>query len=111
MSNTNITTVANTGDRIKVTSAILVVMAGIFAYSYFADMSIYARVGIFVGSLAVAGILIWISDSGQRGIAFAKGAYNEMKRVVCLAAKKLFRWQALSLPCLRYGNLSTADCR
>lgn len=91
MSNTNITTVANTGDRIKVTLAILVVAAGIFAYSYFADMSIYARVGIFVGSLAVAGILIWISDLGQRGIAFAKGAYNEMKRVVWPGRKEVIQ--------------------
>ncbi len=82
MSNTNVTTVANTGDRIKVTLAILVVAIGIFAYSFFSDLNIYARVGIFVGSLALAGILVWLSDLGKRTLAFASGSYNELKRVV-----------------------------
>ena len=82
MSNTNITTVANTGDRIKVTLAILIVAIGIFAYSYFSDMNIYARVGIFVGSLALAGILVWLSDLGKRTLAFASGSYSELKRVI-----------------------------
>jgi preprotein translocase subunit SecE len=30
----------------------------------------------------VAGILVWLSDLGKRTLAFAKGSYNEMKRVV-----------------------------
>ena len=75
MSNTNITTVSNTGDKIKITLAVLILAIGIFAYSYFSDLASYARVGIFVGSLVLAAILVWLSDLGKRGLAFATGSY------------------------------------
>lgn len=91
MSNTNITTVSNTGDKIKITLAVLILAIGIFAYSYFSDLATYARVGIFVGSLVVAAILVWLSDLGKRGLGFATGSYNEMKRVVWPSRKEVIQ--------------------
>lgn len=91
MSNTNITTVSNTGDKIKITLAVLILAIGIFAYSYFSDLASYARVGIFVGSLVLAAILVWLSDLGKRGLAFATGSYNEMKRVVWPSRKEVIQ--------------------
>ena len=37
---------------------------------------------MFIGGLAVATLLLWLSDSGKRILGFATGSYNEMKRVV-----------------------------
>lgn len=83
MSNkSQVETVTSQADKIKLTLSVLVLIAGIFAYSFFSDLNIYARVGMFVGGLAVAILLLWLSDSGKRILGFASGSYNEMKRVV-----------------------------
>jgi preprotein translocase subunit SecE len=41
-----------------------------------------ARVGVFVGSLVVAGIIAWFSEPGRRTLSFGRDSYNEVKRVV-----------------------------
>lgn len=91
MSTTNVQTVANQGDRLKITLAIVAIVAGIFGYSYFAEMNIFARIAIFVGGLALAAILVWFTDWGKRSIDFARGAYNEMKRVVWPTRKEVIQ--------------------
>ena len=83
MSNkSQVETITSSADKVKITLAVIVLIAGIFAYSFFSDLNIYARVGMFIGGLAVATLLLWLSDSGKRIIGFATGSYNEMKRVV-----------------------------
>ena len=83
MSNkSQVETITSSADKVKITLAVIVLIAGIFAYSFFSDLNIYARVGMFIGGLAVATLLLWLSDSGKRILGFATGSYNEMKRVV-----------------------------
>lgn len=82
MSNSSVETVTTPSDKYKIVLAVVIIAAGIFAYSYFSDMNIYARVGMFVGGLVVAALIFWFSESGRRSVDFATGAYSELKRVV-----------------------------
>lgn len=82
MSNSSVETVTTQSDKYKIVLAVVIIAIGIFAYSYFSDMNIYARVGMFVGSLVVAALIFWFSESGRRSVDFATGAYSELKRVV-----------------------------
>lgn len=82
MSNSSVETVTTPSDKYKIVLAVVIIAVGIFAYSYFSDMNIYARVGMFVGSLVVAALIFWFSESGRRSVDFATGAYSELKRVV-----------------------------
>ena len=81
MSNTNVQTANRGVERFKLSLAVVVVLAGIIAYSYFEYQPIYLRVGFFVVSLIVAAVIAWSSDAGKRFIGFARGSYNEVRRV------------------------------
>jgi preprotein translocase subunit SecE len=82
MSNSNVETVTSTVDRIKLGVAVLVIVAGIVGYSMLEGQPTIARVGVFVGSLVVAGIIAWFSEPGRRTLSFGRDSYNEVKRVV-----------------------------
>ena len=83
MSNTSIETVTSVTDKFKLGLAVLVIIAGIVGFSVLeAKLPMVARVAIFVGSLALAALIAWMSEPGRRTIAFAHESYNEVKRVV-----------------------------
>lgn len=83
MSNTSIETVTSVTDKLKLGLAVLVIIAGIVGFSVFeSKLPMVARVAIFVGSLALAAVIAWMSEPGRRTIAFAHESYNEVKRVV-----------------------------
>lgn len=82
MSNSSVETVTTPSEKYKTVLAVVIIAAGIFAYSYFSSMNIYARVGMFVGSLVVAALIFWFSEAGRRTVDFATGSYSELKRVI-----------------------------
>lgn len=82
MSHQNVETVNRGTDRIKLGLAVLVVAAGIVAYSVLVDQPIYVRVGAFIAGLVVAAVIVWFSDTGRRTVAFGRESYNETRRVV-----------------------------
>ncbi|NYT83800.1 preprotein translocase subunit SecE [Alcaligenaceae bacterium] len=82
MSNSNVETVTSSTDRIKLGLAVLVIVAGIVAYSVLEGQPAIVRVGAFVGSLVVAAIIAWFSEPGRRTLSFGRDSYNEVKRVV-----------------------------
>jgi preprotein translocase subunit SecE len=83
MSNTSIVNVTSGIDKLKLGLAVLVIIAGIVGFSVFeSKLPMVARVAIFVGSLALAALIAWMSEPGRRTIAFAHESYNEVKRVV-----------------------------
>ena len=82
MSNTNVETVNSTLDKIKLTLAVLVIAAGIVAFSVFADQPAVVRVAIFIASLIIAAIIAWSSEPGRRTISFGRDSFAELKRVV-----------------------------
>lgn len=89
MSNSSqVETVSKSGDKVKVILAVVILIAGIFAYSFFTDYNIYARLGMFIVGLVVAIAIAATSDSGKRAFGFASGSYTEMKRVVWPSRKE-----------------------
>ncbi|MYZ41441.1 preprotein translocase subunit SecE [Schauerella aestuarii] len=81
MSNTSVETVTSTADKLKLALAVLVIIAGIVAFSMLSAQPMAARVGVFIGSLIVAALLAWISEPGRRTLSFGQESYNEVKRV------------------------------
>ena len=83
MSNTAIENVTSTADRLKLGLSVLVVLAGIIAFSALESrIPAVARVAIFIASLIVAALIVWFTEPGRRTVAFAQESYNEVRRVV-----------------------------
>ena len=83
MSNTAIENVTSTADRLKLGLSVLVVLAGIIAYSALESrIPAVARVAIFIASLILAAVIVWFTEPGRRTVAFAHESYNEVRRVV-----------------------------
>src|SRR5690606_17220236 len=95
MSNTNVETVSSTVDRIKLALAVLVIIAGIVAFSVLEDQPTVARVGIFIGSVVVAALIAWFSEPGRRSLGYARDSYNECKRVVWPTCKETTEMSAI----------------
>lgn len=95
MSNTNVETVSSTVDRIKLALAVLVIIAGIVAFSVLDDQPTVARVGIFIGSVIVAALIAWFSEPGRRSLGYARDSYNEVKRVVWPTRKEATQMTAI----------------
>src|SRR5690606_16851910 len=82
MSNSNVETVSSTADRLKLGLAILVIIAGVVGYSMLEGHAAVLRIGVFLASVIVAGVIAWASEPGKRSLSFGRDAYNEVKRVV-----------------------------
>jgi preprotein translocase subunit SecE len=82
MSNTNVETVTSIVDRIKLTLAVLVIIAGIVAFSVLDDQPTVVRVALFLASLIIAAVIAWMSEPGRRTISFGRDSYGELKRVI-----------------------------
>ncbi|CAM5783987.1 preprotein translocase subunit SecE [Castellaniella caeni] len=95
MSHQNVETVNKTADRLKLGLAVLVLVAGIVAYSVLADQSVYLRVGVFIAGLVVAALIVWFSDTGRRTVAFGRESYNETRRVVWPSRPETTRMTAI----------------
>ncbi|AEP37304.1 preprotein translocase subunit SecE [Taylorella asinigenitalis] len=89
--NNQIETVAQPGDKAKLAIAVLCLIAGIFAYSYFTEYPLIARIGMFVGGAIIALVLFLSSFKGKSTIAFARESYNELKRVTWPSRKETFQ--------------------
>lgn len=83
MSNTNVETVASTADRLKLVLAVLVIVAGIVAFSVLeTQLAAPVRVAIFIVSLLIAAGIAAISEPGRRFRGFAQESYYEVRKVV-----------------------------
>lgn len=82
MPHQNVETVNRGADRIKLGLAVLVIAAGIVAYSVLGNEPLYIRLGAFITGLILAVVIVWFSDTGRRTVAFGREAYNETRRVV-----------------------------
>lgn len=88
MSKSNVETVTHTIDRIKLGLAVLVIAAGIVAYSMLDGQPTVARVAVFLGSVIIAAVIAWFSEPGRRTLSFARDSSNEVKRVVWPSRKE-----------------------
>ena len=91
MSNSNVETVSSNADRLKLALAVLIIVAGIVAYSVLEGQPAVLRVGVFLASVVVAGFIAWSSEPGKRTLSFGRDSYNEVKRVVWPTRKESVR--------------------
>lgn len=83
MSNQNVQTVTSMADRIKLLAAVLVIVAGIVAFSALdPQLAAPVRAVIFIVSLLVAAGIAAISEPGRRFIGFAQESYYEVRKVI-----------------------------
>jgi len=88
MSKSNVETVTQTSDRIKLALAVVVIAAGIVGYSMLEAQPTIVRVAVFLGSVIVAAVIAWFSEPGRRSIGFARDANTELKRVIWPSRKE-----------------------
>jgi preprotein translocase subunit SecE len=81
MSTSKIETVNGTLDRIKLALAVLILAAGIVAFSMLSAQPIVLRVGVFLASLIIAAGVAWFSEPGRRAIGYLRDSYHEARRV------------------------------
>lgn len=83
MSNQSVQTVTSMVDRIKLLVAVLVIVAGIVAFSALdPQLATPVRAAIFIVALLVAAGIAAISEPGRRFIGFAQESYYEVRKVV-----------------------------
>src|SRR5215471_8711445 len=75
-------------DRIKIALAVACVVAGVWAYYYFADTALVLRVLMVMGGLIAAGAVAWLSTPGKEFFAFAQEAWQEAGRVAWPSRKE-----------------------
>jgi len=89
MSNQNVQTVTSIADRIKLFGAVLVIVAGIVAFSVLdPQLATPVRAAIFIVSLLLAAGIAAISEPGRRFIGFSQESYYEVRKVVWPARKE-----------------------
>ena len=68
-------------DKLKIALAVACVVAGLWAYYWFADTALVLRVLMVLGGLVAAGVVAWLSAPGKEFLTFAQEAWQEAGRV------------------------------
>ena len=68
-------------DKLKIALAAACVIAGVWAYYYFAQTALVLRVLMVMGGLIAASGVAWLSTPGKEFFAFAQEAWQEAGRV------------------------------
>ena len=69
-------------DKVKIFAAVLIVIAGIYGFYYFAEQHALVRAGAVLASVIAAAVIVLTSTQGQAAWEFAKGARLEVRKVV-----------------------------
>jgi preprotein translocase subunit SecE len=68
-------------DKIKMTLAVLLVVAGVSGYYYFSDAAQVLRVLMVLGGLVAAAGMAWFTQTGKELFAFGNEAWQEAGKV------------------------------
>jgi preprotein translocase subunit SecE len=68
-------------DKIKMTLAVLLVVAGVAGYYYFSDAAQVLRVLMVLGGLVAAAGMAWFTQTGKELFAFGHEAWAEAGKV------------------------------
>jgi preprotein translocase subunit SecE len=71
------------------------VIAGVWAYYFFADAALVLRVLMVLGGLVAAGVVAWLSEPGKEFFAFAQEAWAEAGRVSWPTRKETIQTTAI----------------
>jgi preprotein translocase subunit SecE len=81
-------------DKIKITLAGLVLLAGLAGFYYFSALPLVARVGMVLVGIALGVVIGWFSAPGRQLAGFAREAIDETKKVVWPTRKESFQTTA-----------------
>lgn len=89
--NTAIQSAGTTADRVRVTVAVLLVIAGIAGFYYLSASATVLRIFSLLAGLVAGTAVAWFSEPGKRFFAFAREAVTETKKVVWPTRKESFQ--------------------
>lgn len=69
-------------DKIKLLAAVLMVIAGIAGFYYFADSPTVVRIGAILAGFAAAVAIFWFTRSGQQFFVYSQESVVEARKVV-----------------------------
>jgi preprotein translocase subunit SecE len=76
-------------ERIKMAVAALIAVAGLYGfYALRENYPTVARLGVLLGSFAVAAGIMWLTQPGKDFVVFARESVEEAKRVVWPSRKE-----------------------
>ena len=81
-------------DKIKFAIAVLLVIAGIFAFYWFGDSPTVLRVVYVLAGLAAGAAVGWTTEPGKRFYVFAQESVAETKKVVWPTRKEAIQMTA-----------------
>jgi preprotein translocase subunit SecE len=82
MSNPPVETVTTGADKAKLAVAALLVVGGVAAFYALGQQSLWVRVLVLLGLLAVAVVVFFLSEPGKQLIAYGRDAIRETRKVV-----------------------------
>jgi preprotein translocase subunit SecE len=68
-------------DRIKMTLALALVVAGVWGYYHYTELAQVLRVLMVLGGLIAAGVVAWFTQTGKELFAFGQEAWQEGAKV------------------------------
>lgn len=78
-------------DKLKVSLAALLLIAGIVAFYYYSNQPLVARVGMVLAGIALGMAIGWTSEYGRQLNAFVRQAIEETRKVVWPTRKESFQ--------------------
>jgi preprotein translocase subunit SecE len=75
-------------EKIKISAAALIAMAGLWGFYAIADKATIVRLGVLVGAFALAAGVMWLTQAGRDFVVFSREAWDESKRVVWPSRKE-----------------------
>jgi len=82
-------------DKLKIALAVACIVAGVWAYYYFADAAQVLRVLMVIGGLLAAAGVAWTSAPGKEFFAFAQDSWQEAGRVSWPTRKETIQTTAI----------------
>jgi len=68
-------------DKVKMTLALALVIAGVWGYYYFSNLAVVLRVLMVLGGLVAAGVVARFTAPGRELFAFGQEAWQEANKV------------------------------
>jgi len=81
-------------DKLKLTVAALLVMAGVTGFYQFSSSAMVLRLGCIIAGVASATAVAWFTAAGQALFVFSREAVAETKKVVWPTRKESFQTTA-----------------
>ena len=79
---TKVETGTSTLDTVKLITAVVILMAALVAFYYYADVSKFARIVALLAAMGIATAITLQTDKGRTVASFVKDSQTEVRKVV-----------------------------